>query len=440
MNVERSLTVVGKPDARDRLEEILARFERRGAEERVFLKIYDEAARAAADASDARRRRGDTLGPLDGRIVSIKDLFDVAGEPTTAGSTIRREAAAPLDDALVVQRLRLAGAVIVGKTNMTEFAFSGVGLNPHYGTPGNAHDASLIPGGSSSGAGVSVAEGTSEISIGSDTGGSVRIPAALNGVVGFKPTASRIPLTGVFPLSPTLDSVGPLAKSVADCAIADAIMAGEMPEAPEPLPLGALRVAVPRGYLFRNTEEKVAEAFAHSLVTVEKAGALVSDIDIDDLVVEMRTITGPASIASIEATEVHADWLSVSLAGVDPRVSGPLSRRLAIPAWSYLRLMRRRGELVAAMDERLKSIDVLVLPTTPIVAPKMAPLVESDDLFDHLDGLLLRNPQIANQFDLTAISLPMPGMHPPAGLMLVARHGEDRKLLAIAAGVEAVLG
>jgi aspartyl-tRNA(Asn)/glutamyl-tRNA(Gln) amidotransferase subunit A len=440
MDSDGSLTAAGKPDARDRLEVILARLEQRSAEERVFLKIYLEAARAAADASDARRRRGDALGPLDGRIVSIKDLFDVAGEPTTAGSVIRREAAAPLDDALVVQRLRQAGAVIIGKTNMTEFAFSGVGLNPHYGTPGNAYDASLIPGGSSSGAGVSVAEGTSEISIGSDTGGSVRIPAALNGVVGFKPTASRIPLTGVFPLSPSLDSVGPLAKSVADCALADAVMAGETPVALEPLPLGALRVGVPRGYLFRHTEAAVAETFARILTIIGKAGAQVSDIDIDDLVVEMRTITGPASIASIEASEVHADWLSVSLAGVDPRVSGPLSRRMAVPAWSYLRLMRRRRELSAAMDERLAAVDVLALPTTPIVAPGMAPLLEADDLFDHVDGLLLRNPQLANQFDLTAISLPMPDMHPPAGLMLMARRGEDKKLLAIAAGVEAALG
>ncbi|MGN6144609.1 MAG: amidase family protein, partial [Mesorhizobium sp.] len=215
------------PSSRDRLEEILNRLQARAGDERVFTRLYIEPARAAADAADARRKAGFTLGPLDGVIVSIKDLFDVAGEPTLAGSVLRRTAPPAEADAAVVMRLRRAGAAIIGKTAMTEFAFTAIGDNPHTGTPGNAADASLIPGGSSSGAGVSAAEGTSEIAIGSDTGGSVRIPAALNGVVGFKPTARRVPLSGAFPLSPTLDSIGPLARSVAQCAAADAVMAGE---------------------------------------------------------------------------------------------------------------------------------------------------------------------------------------------------------------------
>ena len=205
---------------RDRLEEILARLAA-GAGERVFLKLYAEAARAAADAADVRRKTGSPLGPLDGAIVSIKDLFDVAGEATTAGSAILRDAAPAAVDAVIVRRLRQAGAVIIGKTNMTEFAFTAIGANPHYGMPGNAADASRIPGGSSSGAGVSAAEGSSDIAIGSDTGGSVRIPASLNGVVGFKPTASRVPLDGAYPLSHTLDLIGPLARTVAQCAAAE---------------------------------------------------------------------------------------------------------------------------------------------------------------------------------------------------------------------------
>ncbi|WP_287289971.1 amidase family protein, partial [Mesorhizobium sp.] len=223
--------------ARDRLEAVLSRLAVRADNESVFVKLYPEAARAAADAADARRRAGVTLGPLDGTILSIKDLFDVAGEPTTAGSLLLGTAAPALRDAVIVRRLRQAGAVIFGKTNMTEFAFTAIGVNPHYGTPGNATDAGRIAGGSSSGAGVSVAEGTSEISIGSDTGGSVRIPAALNGVVGFKPTARRVPRDGVFPLSDTLDSIGPLARTVAECAAADAVMAGEEFAALVPLPL-----------------------------------------------------------------------------------------------------------------------------------------------------------------------------------------------------------
>jgi len=221
---------------RDKLEPILERLDARAADERVFVRLYREAARAAADAADARRHAGVSLSPLDGTVVSIKDLFDVAGETTLAGSIALRDRPPAVRDATIVRRLRQAGAVILGKTNMVEFAYSGLGLNPHYGTPGNAADPLRIPGGSSSGAGVTVAEGTSEISIGSDTGGSVRIPAALNGVVGFKPTAHRVPLDGAFPLSPSLDSIGPLALSVQNCASTDAVMAGEEPWTVKPYP------------------------------------------------------------------------------------------------------------------------------------------------------------------------------------------------------------
>lgn len=421
---------------RDHLEIILSRLANRAADERVYTKVYAEAARAAADASDARKRAGVSLGPLDGTMVSIKDLFDVAGELTTAGSLILKSAAPPLWDAAIVSRLRQAGAVIIGKTNMTEFAFTAIGDNMHYGTPGNAADASRIPGGSSSGAGVSVGEGTSDISIGSDTGGSVRIPAALNGVVGFKPTARRVPLTGAYPLSATLDSVGPLARSVAECAVADAIMAGEEPVPLRPVSLVGLRVGVPRGVLFEDTEPEVAAGFEGCLRALEQSGARVVDLPIDDLIAEMRQATKRASIASMEGAEVHADWLSVGASvPVDPHVSGPLSRALAIPASVYIRTIRRRGKLAAAMAERLASIDVLALPTVPIVAPSIATMASDEALRNKAEGLLLRNTQVANQFDLCAISLPMPDMTLPAGLMLVGRHGDDRRLLAVSNAV-----
>jgi aspartyl-tRNA(Asn)/glutamyl-tRNA(Gln) amidotransferase subunit A len=425
---------------RDHLETVLARLAARAGEERVFTKLYAEAVRAAADASDARKRAGVTLGPLDGTIVSIKDLFDVAGEPTTAGSLMLKTAAPALRDATIVSRLRQAGAVIIGKTNMTEFAFTAIGDNQHYGTPGNAMDASRIPGGSSSGAGVSVGEGTSEISIGSDTGGSVRIPASLSGVVGFKPTARRVPLTGAFPLSSTLDSIGPLARTVAECAVADAVMAGEVPAALTPIPLSGLRVGIPRGVLFEDTEGDVATAFDQCLRKVERAGARVADLSIDDLLGEMRAATKRGSIAAMEGAEVHADWLATGAsAPVDPHVSGPLSRAAAIPTPVYIRAMRRRTALAAAMDERLASVDVLALPTTPVTAPTIVSMADAD-LRDRIEGLLLRNTQVANQFDLCAISLPMPDMTLPAGLMLVARNGHDRHLLRIAAEVESLLG
>ncbi|TGT78236.1 amidase [bacterium M00.F.Ca.ET.159.01.1.1] len=425
---------------RDRLENILSRLANRAADEKVYTKLYAEAARAAADASDARRKAGVSLGPLDGRIVSIKDLFDVAGEPTAAGSLIHAGAAPARRDAVIVQRLRQAGAVILGKTNMTEFAFTAIGDNPHYGTPGNAADASLIPGGSSSGAGVGVGEGTSDISIGSDTGGSVRIPASLNGVVGFKPTARRVPLRGAFPLSMMLDSIGPLARSVADCAIADAIMAGEEPAALQPVPLATLRIGVPRGVLFGETQGEVAEAFEACIDRIGQGGARAGDLSIDDLIAEMRAATKRGTIASMEGAEVHADWLANGASvPVDPHVTGPLSRALSVPASAYIRTIRRRAELVAAMAERLEAIDVLALPTVPMVAPSIAAMAGDEALRDWTEGLLLRNTQVANQFDLCAISLPMPGTKLPAGLMLVGRHGKDRRLLAIAAAVEVLL-
>jgi len=426
---------------RDHLEIILSRLANRAADEKVFTKLYAEAARAAADASDARARASVTLGPLDGTIVSIKDLFDVAGEATTAGSLMRRTAAPALRDAAIVSRLRQAGAVIIGKTNMTEFAFTAIGDNMHYGTPGNAVDASRIPGGSSSGAGVSVGEGTSDISIGSDTGGSIRIPAALNGVVGFKPTARRVPLTGAYPLSATLDSIGPLGLSVAACAVADAVMAGEEPPPLHlPLPLDGLRVGVPRGLLFEDTESDVGVAFDRSLAGIERKGARLVDISIDDFIADMRAATKRGSIAAMEGAEIHADWLATGASvPVDPHVSGPLSRAAMLPAPVYIRALRRRGALVAAMDERLTAVDVLALPTTPVTAPTIGSMAEDAELRDRVEGLLLRNTQVANQFDLCAISLPMPDMALPAGLMLVARNGRDRNLLRIAAEVERLL-
>ncbi|MCA0011103.1 amidase [Mesorhizobium sp. B292B1B] len=426
---------------RDHLETVLARLAARAGEECVFTKLYTEAARAAADAADARRRAGVRLGPLDGTIVSIKDLFDVRGEATTAGSLLLKDAAPAIGDAMIVRRLRQGGAVIIGKTNMTEFAFTAIGDNQHYGTPGNATDADRIPGGSSSGAGVSVGEGTSEISIGSDTGGSIRIPAALNGVVGFKPTARRVPLTGAFPLSATLDSVGPLARTVAQCAAADAVMAGEDLAVLAPLALAGLRTGIPRGLLFGEAEDAVAAAFERCLGKIEQAGARIADFSIGDMIADLRAVTKRGSIAAMEGAEVHADWLAAGApVPVDPHVSGPLSRAAMLPTPVYIRALRRRSALVAAMDERLASVDVLALPTTPVTAPTIVSLTQDAELRDRTEGLLLRNTQIANQFDLCAISLPMPGMALPAGLMLVARHGHDRRLLSIAAEVERLLG
>lgn len=425
---------------RERLETILARLAVRAPEERVFMKIYSESARAAADAADGRVRAGVSLGPLDGVIVSIKDLLDVAGEPTLAGSVMRRDAAPAEEDALVVKRLRRAGAVIVGKTAMTEFAFTALGINPHYGTPGNAADPALIPGGSSSGAGVSAAEGTSDIAIGSDTGGSIRLPAALNGVAGFKPTARRVPLDGAFPLAPSLDSLGPLARTVAQCIATDAVMAGKEAHALAPHALAGLRIAVPRGRLMDGCDAIVAAAFDRSLQRLAAAGARIVDIAIDDLLAGMREATRAASIAAIEGAAIHADWLAVGArTPVDRHISGSLGRAMQVPAVTYIRTMHRRTELAAAMDARLAACDLLLLPTTPIVAQPIAEMLADDMHADRTEGLLLRNTQVANQFDLCALTLPVPATQLPVGLMLVARSGHDRRLLAAGLSVEAML-
>lgn len=425
--------------ARDRLERILKRLDARRDSEKTYVKLYAESARAEADASDRRLQTGATLGPLDGRIVSIKDLFDVAGEPTLAGSVIRRTAAVPQREAVIVGRLRAAGAVIVGKTHMTEFAFTAVGLNPHYPVPGNATDESLIPGGSSSGAAVAAAEGTCDIAIGSDTGGSVRIPAALNGLVGFKPTASRVPLDGAFPLAPSLDSIGPLAANVADCALADAIMAGEPATEFVPRSIAGLRIGVPRGRLLADLSAEISGVFAASLDRLTAQGAILVDCSLDDLIDRLRQATAIGSIAGLEASRLHADWLSDPDAPVDARVSSTLRRRILTPQSALDALLETRAELARAMDERLSAYDLIVLPTTPIAAVSIASVEADEGEYDRVEGLLLRNCQVANQFDLTAITLPMPGLTQPAGLMLMARNGTDRTLLAIAASVEARL-
>ena len=230
--------------ARERLEAALGRIDDpKGEGARACLTVYRDQAKAAADAADARAKAGVSLGPLDGTIVSIKDLFDVAGEVTRVGSKVFAEEGKPATaDAPVVRRLRAGGAVIVAKTNMSEFAYTGIGANPHFGTPGNPADRKRVPGGSSSGAAVAAADGMCEIAIGTDTGGSCRIPGALCGIVGYKPSRQRIPTTGAFPLSYSIDSIGPIARSVEACARADAVMANETYVPLEPVPLAEREV------------------------------------------------------------------------------------------------------------------------------------------------------------------------------------------------------
>jgi aspartyl-tRNA(Asn)/glutamyl-tRNA(Gln) amidotransferase subunit A len=424
-----------------RLEDCLAKVRDPKLEgAKVFAKIFEAEARLAAAAADLRQARGAALGPLDGHVVSIKNLFDVAGEVTTAGSAVLRGRPAAQRDAAIVARLRAAGAILLGKTHMTEFAFSGIGLNLHDGNPGNPRDRSLIPGGSSSGAVISVLDGMAEIGIGSDTGGSLRIPAAFCGAVGFKPTAGRIPTDGVFPLSPTLDVVGPIARSVAACALADAVMSGMAPDTLRPVDRSSVLLTIPRGRLFDKIEAPVAQAFDRAIEKLRAAGFRVQD---GSLGAELDRLGELDSIGTFTAVELSARLREegiVDLGGVDPKIRARIEAGRQVLAFDYVRMCHLRAKLVERMDQRLDGGEIFVLPTVPMLAPPISSLVDDDAEFHRVNGMLLRNTRLANLFDLPAISLPVGGASLPVGLMLMGRRGADRRLLSIAAEAEAVVG
>ena len=427
--------------ARDRLEQTLVLIaDPKGEGARTCLTVYEQAARAAADASDSRARDGISLGPLDGAILTIKDLFDVAGEVTRAGSKLLADEGKPAEaDAPVVRRLRAAGAVIVAKTNMSEFAFTGLGINPHFGTPGNPADRARCPGGSSSGAAVAAADGLCDVAIGSDTGGSCRIPASFCGVVGFKPSARRIPADGAFPLSWSLDSIGSMARSVANCATADAVMAGETPGTLDPAPLAGLRLGIAQGLPLENLDDTVGKRFPEALDRLEKAGARLSNEKLP-LIGDMMAALSRASILVAEVYSIHRDRLARRGDDVDQIVRARIEKGRDISSADYIAVMRTRTALAQAMDARLGDLDVLVMPSTPIVAPRIDEAATPKD-FMARNAMALRNTTIANFFDLTAISLPLPrqgGL--PTGLMLVARNGHDHRLFRVAAAVERALG
>jgi aspartyl-tRNA(Asn)/glutamyl-tRNA(Gln) amidotransferase subunit A len=405
---------------------------------RVFLEVDGDNARRAADAQDQLRQAGYVLSPLAGLPVSIKDLFDIRGQRTRAGSTVLNDRPPAAGDAAIVQRLRQAGAVLIGRTNMTEFAFSGVGINPHYGTPGNPFDRTRIPGGSSSGAGVSVADGMAVVAIGTDTGGSVRIPAALCGIAGFKPTARRIPQEGMLPLSTTLDSIGPLARSISCCIITDAIMAGEAPRVPDALPLTGLRFLVPTNYVVDGLDPEVAAAFERACAELANGGAWLVEQEVaefDQLTVANQKGGFPAP----EAYAWHADLLTRRGAEYDPRVSVRIERGRDMSAADYVRLVDERRRIIAGFNALLAPFDALLMPTVAKLAPPLAAFAPDAD-YARLNARILRNPAAVNFLDGCAATLPIQRAGELAvGLSVVGEQGSDARVLRIALGVEAVL-
>ena len=432
----------GRSRARERLEASIAAAAVPPLEH-AFVRRFDAPARAAADAVDTLLVAGAPAPRLAGLAISIKDLFDVAGFPTTGGSRSLADAAPALDDAPAVARLRAAGAALVGHTNLTEFAYSGVGINPHHGTPLNLGTLALdgqarIPGGSTSGGATSVAGGAAWAALGSDTGGSIRIPAALQGLVGFKSTARRVPTDGCIPLSTTLDTVCAITHSVRDAVLLHEILAARR-VARSGRPLRAWRLALPRNVVFDALEPAVARTFEQALARLRAAGALIEDVDLP-LLEQAAALQRGGGLSAAESWAWHRTRLATREADYDPRVAMRIRRGAELGAADYLDLLRERRDWIAAMQTALAGFDALLSPTLPIVAPHVAPLLASDDAFFATNALLLRNPSIVNLLDGCAISLPCHVLGDwPVGLMVWGRAMSDDTVLDVAACIESAI-
>jgi Asp-tRNA(Asn)/Glu-tRNA(Gln) amidotransferase A subunit family amidase len=405
------------------------------AQPSVFTTLYTSESLAAADAADTACKNGQPLSWIAGLPVSVKDLLDVQGETTLAGSVVLRNGPPAGGDAPVVARLRASGAALIGKTNMTEFAFSGVGINPHYGTPGNPADPTRIPGGSSSGAAVSVAGGSCVAAIGSDTGGSIRIPAALCGLVGFKPTLGRVPVAGIVPLSPTLDTLGPIAHTVEDCRLIDGIIADE-PLMPEPLALAGLRLAVPLDVVLDEMDPQVSQAFSAALSRLSAAGVEIVEVAMP-LLKEAPQIN---RFSSIQAFAWHQPLLQTREAKYDHRVALRIRQGANQSLRALTELHALRADWISRVSTLMRGFDAMLMPTVPIVAPHIAPLIASDTAFFEANRLLLRNPSLINLLDGCAVSLPCHRSGElPVGLTVAGLAMTDAKLISIAQLIEDLL-
>ncbi len=435
LHATRLELLAGGTDARTELERAIGIAASPACRHAFTRTMFDEARREVATAPPSSR--------LAGLAFTAKDLFDVQGQPTPAGSVVLAHAPAARADATAVARLRAAGGVLTGRTNMTEFAFSGVGVNPHHGTPANVADAAVprVPGGSSSGAAVSVATGAAFIGLGSDTGGSIRIPAALNGIVGFKSTARLVPADGALPLSTTLDTVCAMTRSVRDAVVAHEILAARR-VTPGAASLGAYRLAVVKNVFFDGIEPAVADAFERSLAALRAGGARIEEITLPELA-ELQSINATGGFSAAESYAWHRLLLERSVAGYDPRVAQRILKGAGMKAHEYIDLVNARRAWIARVEAALAPFDAVLSPTVPITAPALAsvaPGSERDDEFFRVNALLLRNPSIVNMLDGCAISLPCHGAGElPAGLMLWHAALHDDAVLAIALQAEKAL-
>jgi aspartyl-tRNA(Asn)/glutamyl-tRNA(Gln) amidotransferase subunit A len=411
----------------------------------TFTQVYQQSALAEAAAADRRRQRGSPLSAIDGAVIAVKDLFDVQGQVTWAGSRVLQDATASTSDAPAVAKLRQGGGVIIGKTNMTEFAFSGIGLNPHFGTPANPYERSKlrrIPGGSSAGAAVAVSDGMAEIGLGTDTGGSVRIPAALCGLVGWKPMARRISLDGVWPLAPTFDSVGVIATSVRRCADADAVLTGipaaDGMSASSSPPADRLRIARLGGYVESELEPIVAQSYQLALDRLAEAGVRIVELGLPELRQVPRQQPG-VTMTTYEAFQTHAALLDHYGDLYDPRVRSRLELGRPITRQQYDAAADLRRELQFAFAKALQGFDACVYPTVKITAPPFSEF-ESDADYVAINRALLRNTSLLNLLDGCALTLPCHADGAlPVGLSLAGPGGTDHRILAVAQTLEAVV-
>ena len=431
----------GKTTSRDLVERCLARAtDPAGEGARAFIQLDAEKARASADAMDALRRAGAAPSPVAGIPIAIKDLADVQGQVTRAGSTALHDKPPAVADAPVVARLRAAGLILLGRLNMTEFAYSGMGINPHYGTPLSPWDraSKRVPGGSSSGSGVAVADGMACGALGTDTGGSCRIPAAFNGVVGFKPTARRVPTSGVVPLSTTLDSIGPLARTVASCATLDAIMAGEALRPLVPRALTGARLFVPENIALDGLEATVAIDFDRALNRLSAAGAHITRGRFAPFE-HIASCVKKGGFSAAESFAWHRELIAAKGNQYDPRVLARIMFGERQSAAEFIDLLANRGAAMAAYAAEFESYDAILSPTVPIVAPRIADLA-TDEAFNRTNMLALRNALMINIFDGCSIALPMsrPGA-PPTSLMISAAPMADHRLFALSQSIETAI-
>jgi aspartyl-tRNA(Asn)/glutamyl-tRNA(Gln) amidotransferase subunit A len=431
----------GRTSARKLVEQCIAKIaDSAGEGQRTFIHVDKEAAIEAADAMDRLRKANAAPSRFAGIPVSVKDLFDIKGQVTRAGSRALEDSAPAEADAPVVARLRRAGFVVIGRTNMTEFAYSGIGINPHYGTPKGAWQRSVghVPGGSSSGAAVSVVDGMAHGALGTDTGGSCRIPAAFNGIVGFKPTQRRVPLDGGVPLSFSLDSFGPLARTASCCAVLDAVLA-DQPVAPlQPRPIKGMRLAVPTTVVLDDLDDAVAKAFDRALEALSRQGALIDRIEVPEFL-DVGVIGAKGGFAAAESYAWHRYLLTSKGDDYDPRVSVRILRGEAISAAEYIDMLNARRSLIARVEKRIAPYDALVMPTTANTPPRIADLAD-DKAFAAENLRALRNCTLINMIDGCAISLPAHREgEVPVGLMLAAARGSDRRIFELAAGMESVI-